>query len=216
VVPYYDRARIESGEAPVRGKEIAWVDDAIELFFLHVQGSGRIALEKGEPMRVAYADHNGHPYRSIGRLLVERGALTVDQASMQGIKSWAAQHPAEVPGLLNSNASYVFFRELPPGPGGPPGTLGVPLTPLRSLAVDARYVPLGAPVYVATTRPNTTTPLNLLMLAQDTGGAIRGPLRGDFFWGSGETAAREAGRMRQRSRMWLLWPRGATPPAFAR
>ena len=211
LVPYYDRARIENAQAPLRGKELVWVDDAIDLFFLHIQGSGRIVLESGETIRVGYADQNGYPYRSIGRLLVERGELTLEQASMQGIKAWARAHPDRVPELLNSNASYVFFRELPSSASGPPGSLGVPLTSRRSIAVDARLVPLGAPVYVATTWPNTTRPLNRLMLAQDTGGAIRGAVRADFFWGYGETAAREAGRMKQRLRMWVLLPQGVAP-----
>ena len=212
VVPYYDRARIENGEAPVRGREIAWVEDAVELFFLHIQGSGRILLDTGETLRIGYAEQNGHPYRSIGRLLVERGELALEQASMQGIKAWVQQNPGAARDLLNSNGSYVFFRELPVTGTGPPGALGVPLTPRRSLAVDTRTLPLGTPVYVATTWPNTPRPLNLLMLAQDTGGAIRGALRGDFYWGSGEAAGREAGRMRQRARMWLLLPKGVAPP----
>ena len=212
VVPYYDRAQIENGQAPVRGKELVWVDDAIDLFFLHVQGSGRVLLDSGETIRVAYAEHNGHPYRSIGRLLVERGELALEQASMQGIKAWAREHPARASELLNANASYVFFRELPQSRGGPPGSLGVPLTARRSVAVDPRYVPLGVPVYLATTWPNSTRPLNRLMLAQDTGGAIRGPVRADFFWGYGEAAAREAGRMKQRLRMWVLLPAGHSLP----
>jgi membrane-bound lytic murein transglycosylase A len=206
VVPYYDRAQIESGRAAVHGREIAWVDDAIELFFLHVQGSGRIRLEDGGTLRVGYADHNGHPYRSIGRWLVERGELPLEQASMQGIKAWARRNPGRVPELLHHNASYVFFRELEGDASGPPGALGVALSAGRSIAVDPRFVPLGAPVYVATTWPNSAKPLNRLMLAQDTGSAIRGAVRADFFWGHGEDAAREAGRMRQRVRMWVLLP----------
>lgn len=212
VVPYYDRAQIEGGSAAVRGRELVWVDDAIELFFLQIQGSGRVQLDGGEWLRVGYADQNGHPYRSIGRLLVERGELSLERASMQGIKAWARQNPARVQELLNQNASYVFFRELPAQPGGPPGALGVPLTAQRSLAIDPRHVPLGAPVYIATTWPNTAKPLNRLMLAQDTGGAIRGAVRADFFWGFGDAAAREAGRMRQSLRLWLLWPIGAPLP----
>lgn len=212
VVPYPDRARIEGGEAQLRGREIVWVDDAIELFFLHIQGSGRVVLESGETIRVGYADQNGHPYRSIGRLLVERGALPLERASMQGIKAWARAHPDAVNELLNANGSYVFFRELPATANGPPGALGVPLTARRSVAVDPRHVPLGAPVFIATTWPNSTRPLNRLMLAQDTGGAIRGAVRADFFWGYGEAAGREAGRMKQRLRMWLLLPRGQEPP----
>jgi membrane-bound lytic murein transglycosylase A len=215
LVPYPDRAEIESGQAAPRGKEIAWVDDAIDLFFLQIQGSGRILLDTGETIRVGYADQNGRPYRSIGRVLVDRGELTLDQASMQGIKAWARRRPAELSDLLNSNASYVFFRELPAGSNGPPGALGVPLTARRSIAVDPRHVPLGAPVYIATTWPNSPKPLHRLMLAQDTGGAIRGAVRADFFWGYGEAAGAEAGRMKQRLRMWVLLPHAHPVPGAA-
>jgi membrane-bound lytic murein transglycosylase A len=211
VVPYYDRAQIEAGLPALRGKEIAWVDDRIDLFFLQVQGSGRIALESGETLRVGYADHNGYPYRSIGRVLVERGELALERASMQGIKAWARERPDQLTALLNSNARYVFFREVA-GTAGPSGALGVPLTARRSVAVDPRYVPLGAPVFLATTWPNTARPLNRLVLAQDTGGAIRGAVRADFFWGYGDAAAREAGRMKQRLRMWVLLPNGFPVP----
>ncbi len=212
VVPYYDRAQIDTGRAPVRGKEIVWVEDPVALFFLHIQGSGRVLLDSGETIRVGYADHNGHPYRSIGRVLIERGELTLEQASMQGIKAWTREHPGRMNELLNANAAYVFFRELPADGAGPPGALGVPLTTRRSIAIDPRYVPLGAPVFLATTWPNTARPLNRLMLAQDTGSAIRGAVRADFFWGFGEAAGREAGRMRQRVRMWVLLPHGHPPP----
>ena len=206
IVPYYDRGQIELGQAAIRGREIAWVDDAIELFFLQIQGSGRIALEGGETLRIGYADQNGHPYRSIGRLLVERGEMPLEKASMQGIQTWARANPARVTELLNQNASYVFFRELPAELTGPLGALGVPLTARRSVAIDPRVVPLGAPVYLATTWPLSSRPLNRLMLGQDTGGAIRGAIRADFFWGFGPDAAREAGRMRQPLRMWVLLP----------
>ena len=131
---------------------------------------------------------------------------------MQGIKAWARDRPEQVRQLLNNNPSYVFFRELNASGSGPPGSLGVPLTPNRSIAVDTRYVPLGAPVYMSTTWPNTARPLNRLMLAQDTGSAIRGAVRADFFWGYGEAAAREAGRMKQRLRMWILLPNAHPAP----
>jgi membrane-bound lytic murein transglycosylase A len=212
IVPYYDRAQLEQGRGALAGREIVWVDDAIELFFLQIQGSGRVVLDNGEVVRVGYADQNGHPYRSIGRLLVERGELPLERASMQGIKAWARANPAKVNELLNTNASYVFFRELPPDLPGPLGALGLPLTARRSVAVDPTFVPLGAPVFLATTWPLSTRPLNRLMLAQDTGGAIRGPVRADFFWGFGEDAAREAGRMKQRLRMWVLLPRAYRIP----
>ena len=212
IVPYYDRAQIDNGAPALRGKEIAWVEDPIDLFFLQIQGSGRIRLDDGQMVRVGYADQNGYPYRSIGRWLVERGELPIEKASMQGIKDWARTHPEKLKDLLNYNASYVFFRELPGDLPGPLGAQGVPLTAGRSVAIDARYVPLGAPVYLATTRPNSTVPLNRLMMAQDTGGAIRGPVRADFFWGYGDEAGREAGRMKQELRMWLLLPNGMSPP----
>jgi len=208
IQPYYDRARIESAALPLRGKEIAWVDDPVELFFLQVQGSGRIELEDGGVMRVGFAEHNGHPYRSIGRLLIDRGELTLDRASMQGIKAWARRNPAKLREVLDHNPRYIFFRELPAELSGPLGALGVPLTARRSIAVDPRFVPLGAPVFLATTWPLSDRPLNQLMLAQDTGSAIRGAVRADFFWGYGDAAGHEAGRMKQKLRMWLLLPHG--------
>lgn len=212
VVPYYTRAQIDGENAPLRGKEIAWVEDAIGLFFLQVQGSGRIALNEGGVMRIGFAEHNGHPYRSIGRVLIDRGDLAAERASMQGIKAWARAHPDKLAELLNQNPRYVFFRELPGNGGSPPGAMGVPLTPERSIAIDPRYVPLGAPVHIATTWPNSDKPLQRLMLAQDTGGAIRGAVRADFFWGASDKAAIEAGRMQQSLRMWVLLPKGYPVP----
>jgi peptidoglycan lytic transglycosylase A len=213
VVPYYTRAEIARGAAPVTGKEILWVDDPIEAFFLQVQGSGRVQLANGETLRVGYADQNGHPFQSIGRFLVERGELKLGEASMQSIKSWAAANPQRVQELLDQNPSFVFFRELPLADpnSGPIGAFGVPLVAGRSIAVDPRYVPLGAPVFLATTFPASTTPLTRLVLAQDSGGAIRNPVRADFFWGSGAEAGAQAGRMRQQGRMWVLLPRGVKP-----
>ena len=219
VVPYYSRADIEGGLAPVAGKEIAWVDDAIEAFFLQIQGSGRIRLENGDMLRLGYADQNGHPYRSVGRYLIDRGEMKLNEASMDGIKTWARANPQRMGEMLNANPSYVFFRELPLRAGsrdaamdGPLGALGVPLTPGRSIAVEPRHIPLGAPVYLATTLPNSDAPLVRLMLAQDTGGAIRGPVRADFFWGFGAEAGAQAGKMRQQGRMWVLLPRGYPSP----
>jgi membrane-bound lytic murein transglycosylase A len=211
IVPYYRRAEIENGKAQLKGREIVWVDDAIELFFLHVQGSGRVRLDSGQIMRVGYAEHNGHPYRSIGKRLVERGELALEQASMQGIKVWARSHPGKVKELLNYNERYVFFRELPRDSAGPMGSLNVPLTPGRSLAIDPSVIPMGAPVYLSTTWPASDQPLNRLMLAQDAGGAIKGALRADFFWGFGEEAGTHAGRMKQSGRLWVLMPNGAEP-----
>lgn len=209
--PYLTRAELVagSGQRVLQGKEIVWVDDVIEAFFLQIQGSGRIQLDGGEVIRVGYADSNGHPYRSIGRVLIERGELRPDQASMQAIKAWAQLNTHQVDELLNANPSYVFFREQALGDAnaGPVGALGIPLTPRRSLAVDPRSVPLGVPVFLATTEPLSNQPLRQLMMAQDTGGAIKGGVRADFFWGFGADAGEQAGRMRQSGQMWMLQPK---------
>ena len=215
LVPYYSRAQIESSTAPFPAKPLAWVADAVDLFFLQIQGSGQIELGAGGRMRLGFAEQNGHPYQSLGRYLVERGEMNLEQASMQAIKEWAAQNPGKLQAALNHNPSYVFFRELPPAanPGeGPPGALGVALTAGYSIAVDPRYIPLGAPVFLATTYPLSSKALARLTIAQDTGGAIRGAVRADLFWGNGSEAGSQAGRMRQQGRMWLLWPRGETLP----
>jgi membrane-bound lytic murein transglycosylase A len=211
VIPYYDRAGIEAGKAALQGRELFWVDNAVELFFLQIQGSGRIELPDGRLVKVGYAEQNGHPYVSIGRKLVETGELKLEEASMQGIKDWASRFPEKLDALLTQNPSYVFFRELPNGLSAPLGALGVPLTEAYSIAVDPRTIPLGAPVFLATTYPNTAEPLNRLMLAQDTGGAIKGAVRADFFWGFGEQAGIQAGRMKQSGQMWVLFPKGAEP-----
>ena len=214
VVPYYDRGEIDNGKAPLQGGELLWVDNAVDLFFLQIQGSGRIELPDGNLVKVGYAQQNGHPYTSIGRTLVDMGAFTIEQSSMQNIKLWAEKNPDKLYEVLEQNSSYVFFRELPASLSAPLGALGVPLTNEYSLAVDARTIPLGAPVFLSTTYPNTTEPLNRLMLAQDTGGAIKGAVRGDFFWGFGDQAGAQAGRMKQVGQMWVLFPRGAEPELF--
>jgi len=211
LVPYYSRAEIEARNAELPAPVIAWTRDPVELFFLQIQGSGQVRLRDGERLRIGYADQNGHPFRSLGRYLVERGEMTLDQASMQNIKAWAAANPHKLREALNANPSYVFFREIR-GNEGPIGALGVPLTAGFSLAVDRRFVPLGAPVYVATTYPLSEERLERLMAAQDVGGAIRGVARGDFYWGSGAEAGALAGRMRNPARLWLLWPRGLPLP----
>ena len=211
LVPYYDRSEIEAQPSPLQGQELLWVDDIIDLFFLQIQGSGIIQLDSGERIQVGYADHNGYTYRSIGRELIDRGELAAEEASMQGIKRWARNHPAQLRELLNVNPSYVFFRELPVGLPGPLGALGVPITAERSVAVDPRYIPLGAPVFLATTYPNSSTPLNRLMLAQDTGGAIKGGVRADFYWGAGDIAGQRAGAMKQPGKIWVLLPKGFLP-----
>jgi membrane-bound lytic murein transglycosylase A len=209
VVPYLSRAELLQSGA-LAGKELLWVDDPVEAFFLQVQGSGRVQLaETREVVRVAYADQNGHPYKSIGRYLVDKGELTLDQASAQGIKAWYAANPARQQELLNANPSYVFFKEerLADPSRGPKGALGVPLTPQRSIAIDPHSIPLGAPVFLSTTLPGSEMPLQRLVMAQDTGGAIRGAVRADYFWGFGPEAGEKAGKMKQRGAMWVLLPK---------
>jgi membrane-bound lytic murein transglycosylase A len=212
VVPYPSRAELAAGLA---GHELLWVDDAIEAFFLQIQGSGRVQFADGSQVRVGYADTNGHAYRSIGRVLIDRGELTFEQASMQGIQAWARANPARLQALLDENPSYIFFRELPLGDPatGPLGALNVPLTPGYSLAADPQFVPLGAPVLIDTVHPSNATPLRRLALAQDTGGAIRGPIRFDFFWGFGREVGEHAGRQRHDVTAWVLLPKGVTPEA---
>jgi membrane-bound lytic murein transglycosylase A len=208
VVPFYSRAEITGNPQSLKGKELLWVDDEVDLFFLQIQGSGRVQLEDGEIVKVGYSDQNGHPYKSVGKVLVERGELQLEKASMQGIREWGQKNPHKLSELLQQNSSFVFFRELPVDVPGPLGSLGVPLTPGRSLAIDPRAIPQGAPVFLSTTWPNTDRPLSRLMVAQDTGGAIKGNVRADFFWGFGTDAADQAGKMRQTGKMWVLMPLG--------
>ncbi len=207
VVPYFERGEIDSRDNPLDGQELFWVDDPVTLFFLHIQGSGRIRLPDGDKVMIGYANQNGHPYRSIGKLLLERKVMTRDQMSMQNIRAWVRDNPDAGRQLLAENPSYIFFRELPEEFQTPPGSLGVALTPRRSLAVDPRTIPLGAPVFVATTFPGTDFPLQQLMVAQDTGGAIKGRVRADFFWGMGDAAGNIAGKMKQEVRLWVLLPK---------
>ncbi|GAB1369662.1 hypothetical protein MASR1M42_22140 [Azonexus hydrophilus] len=211
LVPYFSRAEWSAEEKRRSQQALLWLDDPIDFFFLQIQGSGQVTLDDGSRVRIGYADQNGHPYRSIGKWLIEQGELKSHEASMQGIKAWAAANPRRLQELLNANPSLVFFRELPVSGDGPPGALGIPLTPERSIAVDPRHTPLGAPVWLDTNRPNSDEALQRLMLAQDTGGAIRGPVRADFYWGSGAAAGTLAGKMKQSGRMWVLLPRWHTP-----
>ena len=213
LVPYLERGEIGSDAAPLKGLEIAYVDNAVELFFLEIQGSGQIELPDGARIRVGYADQNGHPFRSLAGALIRRGEIRAERASMQGIKEWARRHPAKVKQFMNANPSFVFFKELPDDLGGPIGTLGVPLTAERSIAVDPRVIPLGVPVYLSTTFPGTRQEMNRLMVAQDTGGAINGAVRADFYWGFGDKAGAQAGSMKQQGRMWVLLPKGYDPNA---
>lgn len=212
VVPYYSRYELDQNSETLKGNELLWVEDPVELFFLHIQGSGSIRFDNDKNVMINYGNQNGHPYRSIGKLLIERGEMTLDQMSMQNIRAWAKKNPDQVASLLGENPSYIFFRELPEEMTTPPGSLGVPLTPEVSLAVDPRTIPLGAPVFLSTTWPYNPKPLNRLMVAQDTGGAIKGAVRADFFWGMGHEAGALAGRMKQDGRMWVLLPRPTAVP----
>jgi membrane-bound lytic murein transglycosylase A len=219
VIPYDTRTELDRpGREPAA---IVWVRDPVDAFFLQVQGTGRANLEdgpgKGSTIRIAYADHNGHPYVSIGKWLVDQGELTMDQASMQSIKAWAQRNPTRIKQMLNANPAVVFFREeaVPNAEEGPKGAFGVPLTAQRSIAVDASVVPLGSAVFLSTTQPNSKQLLQRLVFAQDTGAAIKGAARADLYWGYGEAAGEMAGRMKQASKMWVLWPKGEGAPAPA-
>jgi membrane-bound lytic murein transglycosylase A len=208
-VPYATRAEIERGALAGRGLELFWLADPIEAFLLHIQGSGRVRLAEGGMTRVGFAAANGHPFLGIGRALTERGLLPKDKASMPEIREWLRAHPAEGREMMQLNRRYIFFREIEGE--GPIGAEGVPLTAGRSLAVDTALLPLGAPVWLDTHWPgDPARPLRRLMVAQDTGSAIKGAVRGDFFWGTGEGALAEAGRMKSAGRYWFLLPKSVT------
>ena len=214
--PWYTRAQIDTlpaAQAALRGREIAYMADPLDALLLQVQGSGRLRLVgadgRAQVVRVAFAGHNDQPYVSLGRWLIDQGEIRPGEASWLAIRDWAKRNPQRVPELLAANPRVVFFREEPlPDPNiGPRGGQGVALTPERTIAVDTRSVPYGSPVWLDTTAPLTATPLRRLMLAQDTGSAITGAVRADVFWGWGEHAEQQAGRMKQALRMWVLWPK---------
>ena len=204
---YFSREEIDGATGALQGYELLWADDLVDLFFLHIQGSGRLALDGGEITRLGYAGQNGHPYVAIGKLLIDDGELTREEVNLPTIKAWLRRNPEKAPTLLNRNPSYVFFRELPPDLDGPIGALGVPLTAGRSVAVDPNFIQLGAPVFLDTNWPGTAAPLQRLTVAQDKGGAIKGAVRADFFWGFGQEAEDYAGRMKEPGRIWVLLPR---------
>lgn len=205
---YYTRAEIEDGALAGKGLELAWAKDPVDLFFLEIQGSGRIRLDDGSVMRVGYAGQNGRDYVAIGRLLRDRGILPPGGASMQAIKDWIRANPDQGRALMRENLSYVFFKELT-GPG-PLGALNVPVTPHGSVAADPNYVPLGAPIYLFNVdRPEVQG----LWVAQDTGGAIKGPNRFDTFWGAGPEAVATAGGMSATGDALILIPKGVASRA---
>lgn len=210
LLPYYARADIvtKSINAPV----LAWLESAMDVQFLQIQGSGRVRLENGTELRIGYADQNGHPYRPVGRWLLEQGELKAADISMQTIRSWAIANPSRVENLLDSNPSYVFFRTLPSSSDGPVGAQNIPLTAGFSIAVDKKTIPLGSMAFIATDRPDNGGGIHRLVAAQDTGGAIRGTVRADFFWGTGDAAGELAGKMKQDGQLWLLWPKGLALP----
>ena len=216
VIPYYTRAELP-GDPSLKGHELVWIDNAFDAMMLEVQGSGRVQLTDGTTIRLLYADQNGQPYHSIGRYLVTIGALTVPEATISGIRAWLVAHPERLQEVLDANPSVVFFTEAALGDPdlGPKGAEGIALTSGRSIAVDPAHIPLGTPVFLATTLPDSGAPLQRLVVAQDTGGAISGAPRADYFCGSGPQAADLAGRMRQQGSLWMLWPRNVPLPPSA-
>ena len=211
VVPYDTRGVIQK-RTDLDRWAIAWVDDPIAAFFLHVQGSGRILLPDGTYMRVGFADQNGYRYRSIGTWLVEKGHLKPHELSMQRIRAWAKENPKRVEEALAQNPSYVFFEERNGDPNlGPTGAQGVPLTPRASVAVDPKFWALGTPAVVSVSQEKPALRFVKPVVAQDTGGAIRGPIRFDFFWGFGDDAGAAAGRQKSRVEAWMLVPNGLEP-----
>lgn len=212
-IPYHSRDDIVKGALADRELELVWVDDEIEKFFLQIQGSGQVQLDDGTVIRVGYAEQNGLPYRAIGRDLIEIGALSPEEVSLQSIRDWLIAHPSEAKNIMARNKSYIFFQENTEldASEGPLGAQNVPLTAGRSLAVDPRHIPLGAPLWLDATAPwpDGERPLRRLVIAQDTGGAIKGPVRGDVFWGAGEQAESIAGHMKSEGRFFVLVPRAA-------
>lgn len=202
---FHDRASIEAGALRGRGLELAWLEDPVEVYFLHIQGSGRIRLPDGQVMRVGYGGRNGHAYRSIGQEMIRRGTHTADELSAQRIRDWVRANGQAGSALLNYNPSYIFFRKLDdlPPEKGPIGAMGRSVTPMRSVAIDRDYTPLGAPVWIEKDGGN---PIRSLMVAQDTGGAIKGPQRVDVFYGTGDAAGDAAGQVKDGGRLVVLLP----------
>ncbi|MFK7978038.1 MAG: murein transglycosylase A [Halioglobus sp.] len=212
IVPYYNRAQLDADETLLQGNELVWVDDIVDAFFLHIQGSGQVQLQDGSTVGVGYAAQNGHPYRSIGRVLIDQGELEREDVTLFTIKDWLESNPERMSETLAQNPSYIFFELRDADASGPVGSLNVPLTARRSIAVDRNVIPLGAPVWLQTTLPSAESPqFNQLMLAQDTGGAIKGNVRADVFWGKGQEAETMAGLMKQQGELFVLLPKPSTP-----
>ncbi|MGZ4998689.1 MAG: murein transglycosylase A [Methylomonas sp.] len=207
-VPYYDRTEIVNGALAGKGAEILWVDNEIDAFFMEVQGSGRVIMEDGRIQGVSFADKNGRPYHAIGKTLVDNGHIPREDISMQSIRAWIVNHPEEGRRLMLQNQSVVFFRLTEAKPWeGPIGSMSAPLTAGYSLAVDRNYLPLGVPLWLDAEHPAGDRRLRRLVMAQDTGGAIKGIIRGDFYWGQGQQAGDFAGTMKSRGRYFLLVPK---------
>ena len=204
IVPYDTREQIEKNPKNKNLEPIAYVDDKFDLFFLHIQGSRKIKLDTGEIINVGYAEQNGWPYLSIGSYLIEKNYITKDEMSVQAMKDFFKANPKIMDEVFNSNPSYIFFRV---SPNGATGALNTVLTAKRNLAVDRSYIPLGMPVFLSTKNPVTKEPLNQLMVAADVGGAIKGEIRADFFWGFGDDAFHYAGRMKEKGKMYILKPK---------
>ena len=215
--PWYTRQQIDTlpaAQAALRGQVIAWVPSPLDALVLQIQGSGRLRITEPDgrvqTVRLAFAGHNDQPYRSVGRWLIDQGELRADGASWPAIRQWGERAgPARLQQMLWANPRVVFFKEepLPDDGAGPRGAQGVPLTAGRSVAVDPQAVPYGTPLWISTTEPLSSTPLRRLVMAQDTGTAIQGAVRIDYFWGAGEQAEQQAGRMKQALQVWALWPR---------
>lgn len=205
-LPYHERAKIAAGALQGRGLELVWLADPVDGFFLEIQGSGIVRLPDGARMRIGYAGKNGRAYRAIGRDLIERGAIARKDMSMQAIRGWLGANPGDAQAVMNLNRSVVFFREVKGR--GPIGAAGVPLAAGRSLAIDPKYAPLGGLVYLDVPDPDPRNPpIRRVVVAEDTGGAIKGPIRGDLFWGTGTAAGEKAGRMAVQGRYYLLAPK---------
>ncbi len=204
LVPYWSRREIEEGALGERSRPLLWVDDAVDAHILSIQGSGRILLPDGTAVRVGFDGTNGRPFVGLTRILLDAGKLAPNQATMPETRTWLEAHPGDAPALMDKNPRYIFFRLIQGD--GPVGAEGVALTPLRSLAVDPHFLPLGVPLWLDTTTPDGK-PLRRLMVAQDAGAAIKGPVRGDIFWGTGAAAFAEAGRMKSPGALYLLLPR---------